>query len=287
MTGPPEPVALWDVDRVLNPDEPTSAHVPHIYDGPGPDGKHVTGTVWLNPEHGEWIAELTAALAAFWDSPAADPLDGADRYDPPLALTGQDQQPVGANPYWEIVRWLPRFPLTGEPFANPRIPALPGLLGIKRQLRRRFSYAIPSPGDIGWIAETARAHRITGITEAGAGAGYWAWQLTQAGIPVDATDRDPPPGTYAPVTATDAADAASGAAGALLLVWPPLDDPMAADAVRAFTGNLLIYCGEEADGCTADGEFFDLLGAWDQLDASPHHVTWEGADDTLTIWRRA
>ena len=93
----------------------------------------------------ELARTLTAQLAAFWDSPAADPPDGADRYDPPLALTGQDQQPVGANPYWEIVRWLPRFPLTGEPFANPRIPALPGLLGIKRQLRKQFSYAIPSP----------------------------------------------------------------------------------------------------------------------------------------------
>ena len=58
-------------------------------------------------------------------------------------------------------------------------------------------------------------------------------------------------------------------------------------AVRAFTGDLVIYCGEEADGCTADGGFFDLLGAWDQLDASPRHVTWEGADDTLTTWRRA
>jgi hypothetical protein len=63
---------------------------------------------------------------------------------------------------------------------------------------------------------------------------------------------------------------------------------MAAAAACAFTGNLLIYCGEQADGCTADGGFFDLLGAWDQLDdASPHHVTWEGAADTLTIWRRA
>jgi hypothetical protein len=64
LTDHPEPVVLWDVDRVFNPDEPTSAHVPHIYDGPGPDGKHVTGTVWLNPEHGQWITELTAAGAA-------------------------------------------------------------------------------------------------------------------------------------------------------------------------------------------------------------------------------
>jgi hypothetical protein len=58
------PLVLWDVDRVLSPAKPTPAHVPHAYDGPDPAGKHVTGTVWLNPEHGEWMGELTAAGAA-------------------------------------------------------------------------------------------------------------------------------------------------------------------------------------------------------------------------------
>lgn len=63
MTALP-PVVLWDVDRVLNPDDPTPDHIAHVYDGPGPDGKHVTGNVWLNPVHGEWMAELTEAGAA-------------------------------------------------------------------------------------------------------------------------------------------------------------------------------------------------------------------------------
>ncbi|WP_367139299.1 hypothetical protein [Saccharothrix sp. HUAS TT1] len=58
------PVVLWDVDGVLNPDRPTPAHRAHVYDGPGPDGRHVTGPVHLDPRHGEWMAELTAAGAA-------------------------------------------------------------------------------------------------------------------------------------------------------------------------------------------------------------------------------
>lgn len=58
------PIVLWDVNGVLQPDEPTSSHVAHVYNGPGPDGKQASGTVYLNPEHGRWIAELTAAGAA-------------------------------------------------------------------------------------------------------------------------------------------------------------------------------------------------------------------------------
>lgn len=74
------PVVLWDVDGVFNPRVPTSEHVAHVYDGPGPTG-HVTGTVCLNPVHATWLAELTAAgvthawasswgqIAASWIAP--------------------------------------------------------------------------------------------------------------------------------------------------------------------------------------------------------------------------
>lgn len=77
------PVVLWDADDVLN--VVTEAHVGHVYDGPGPTGTPVTNTVYLNPEHGEWMAELTAAgaghawvtswgpLAAGWIAPRLHP----------------------------------------------------------------------------------------------------------------------------------------------------------------------------------------------------------------------
>lgn len=73
------PVVLWDVDDVLN--VATEAHVGHTYDGPGPTGTPVTGTVYLNTAQGAWMAELTAAgashawatswgqLAASWIAP--------------------------------------------------------------------------------------------------------------------------------------------------------------------------------------------------------------------------
>jgi hypothetical protein len=232
---------------------------------------------------------LLAQLTAFWDSHvAAGPPEGADPFELPLTQTGEDQTGDAVNPYWEIVRSLPRWPLSGEPCANPHIPGLPALRGIKDLLRRNFAWAIPSPGDIRWIANTVRAHQVAAVTEVGAGAGYWAWQLTQAGIGVDATDANPPSETYVPIRRAEAAAAASASgARVLLLVWPPLDDSMAADALRLFRGDLLIYCGEEATGCTAGDDFFDLLDeAWERVGTSPHHRTWQACDDILAAWRR-
>jgi hypothetical protein len=71
------PVVVWDVDDVLNPRLPTAAHQRHRYDGPGPFGTPISIDVYLNPEHGEWITELSAAgathaWATSWGRIAAD-----------------------------------------------------------------------------------------------------------------------------------------------------------------------------------------------------------------------
>lgn len=58
-----KPVVLWDVDGVLNPSVPTAEHTAHRYEGLGPTGQSVSGTVYLNPAHGRWMAEVTAAGA--------------------------------------------------------------------------------------------------------------------------------------------------------------------------------------------------------------------------------
>ncbi|MFJ6167246.1 hypothetical protein ACIQH6_19150 [Micromonospora orduensis] len=50
------PTVAIDLDGVLNPANPAHAETlgyrPHRYDGPAPDGRHVTGHVWLHPDHG-------------------------------------------------------------------------------------------------------------------------------------------------------------------------------------------------------------------------------------------
>ncbi|HZN75105.1 MAG TPA: hypothetical protein VFC00_26015, partial [Micromonosporaceae bacterium] len=46
------------------PDDPVRAaahgYRKHLYVGPGPDGVHVTGTVWLHRRHGVWLRRLAA-----------------------------------------------------------------------------------------------------------------------------------------------------------------------------------------------------------------------------------
>ncbi|MBM0274006.1 hypothetical protein JM949_00275 [Micromonospora sp. STR1s_6] len=78
------PVVAIDVDGVLNPDDPRTArqlgYHPHRYDGPAPSGQHVSGEVWLHPDHGTWLRELAlnadlvwctswGAIAATWIGP--------------------------------------------------------------------------------------------------------------------------------------------------------------------------------------------------------------------------
>ncbi|WP_405098280.1 HAD domain-containing protein [Micromonospora sp. NBC_01412] len=59
-----------DVDGVLNPDHPPTArqlgYHPHHYDGPGPTGRHVSGEVWLHPDHGTWLKELAHHTDLVW-----------------------------------------------------------------------------------------------------------------------------------------------------------------------------------------------------------------------------
>lgn len=64
------PVVAVDVDGVLTPDHPPTArelgYHRHHYDGPGPDGNHVSGEVWLHPDHGLWLSELARDADLVW-----------------------------------------------------------------------------------------------------------------------------------------------------------------------------------------------------------------------------
>jgi len=154
--------------------------------------------------------------------------------------------------------------------------------------RRSYSYALPDDDLIRRIAGDSP------IVEVGAGLGYWSWLLRQAGAEVRATDVRPPAQYYdmrgrlcrtperrpgrpnewfeaRPAwTLVEEADAAAAAAAApktaaLLIVWPPYAEGMAAAALRAFRGAVLWYVGEGRGGACADDAFFDALeNDWEQ-----------------------
>jgi hypothetical protein len=205
----------------------------------------------------------------------------------PIAGSAADQLvPEGTdNPYWELVRRLPS--VGGGPDGLAR-----GLPVGHHSLATRYSWSIPSPGDISWLAGILGRR---GLFEVGAGTGYWAWQARQAGIDVIAYEPSEPRDNgfndgveYVPTLRVGVAAATLHPDRALLLCWPSHSDPWAAQAVESYAGDLIIYIGEGRGGRCADDGFFDLLGRqWVAIGSSPHHVTWWHTDCTMTAYRRS
>lgn len=213
-----------------------------------------------------------------------------------LCTTGFDQETVGENPYWEIARLLPITDECSSLWARDHAVEIDWFV-TRPQARRtalvkKYSWSIPTPDDITWIARHLDGR---GVVEVGAGTGYWAWQLSQVGVDVIAFDATPfgenrycQPIQYHPVHLAGIEVAAEHPHRALLLCWPPYDNPMAAKAVAAYAGDLLISIGEPPGGCTADDVFFDTLDLeWTEIGVAPRHVTWWGIHDYVRIYRRS
>jgi len=156
----------------------------------------------------------------------------------------------------------------------------------RRQMVLIYAWAVPMPYVIHRIAEAFDA-----VVEIGAGTGYWAWQLRQAGVAVYAYDEHPYANAQAnhywseiarggPECATQHPDAA------LLLCWPPYDNPMARDALRAYKGNHLIYVGEPEGGCTGDDAFHRKLRYGWTLTQEYEIPQWDGIHDRVFFYER-
>ncbi len=137
------------------------------------------------------------------------------------------------------------------------------------------------------------------IIEIGAGTGYWMHYLIQFGFRVEGYDIQPYFNRHANNRYADVKigsyDVLAGQSGlkyqdsALLLSWPPYDNPMAFQSLRAFQGNTLIYIGEGHGGCTGDDEFHDLIEAeWTLVYRTPYKSTlnFEGIHSAECIYRR-
>jgi hypothetical protein len=227
---------------------------------------------------------------------------GRDRQARRIAGSEYDQQvPEGTeNPYWEIIRQLPLddMPLPWQ--ARPE-PMLHWFGGNRREDYRIFadrfdmcgtySWSICSPGDMTWMKDVLGGR---GVVEPGAGTGYWAWQMEQAGIDVVAYEPNEPGAgngfarrAWATVLADDHSAPRHHPDRALFLCWPSYAEPWAAQSLACYSGDMLIYAGEGEGGCTADDEFFRLRDAeWEEIGDSPAHVSYWGIHCYLTAYRR-
>ncbi|MFJ5532400.1 hypothetical protein [Streptomyces sp. NPDC093261] len=221
-----------------------------------------------------------------------------------IADSGEDQtSPEGVdNPLWDVIRWMPAEPhWTGKGLEptfvhNAFDRATAGYLTLmgadRRYLATTYTWSIISPGDVAWMAKTLEGRKVV---EIGAGSGYWAWQLEQAGTDVAAYDPFPPgedngfakAGPYTTVLSDDSSAVKHHQDRALLMVWPPYGGEHARHALSLYEGDLLLYAGEPWGGATADDEFYELLAAeWEQVSASPKHVSWWGINCELAAYQR-
>lgn len=151
-------------------------------------------------------------------------------------------------------------------------------------LRSFYSFAVPTAEVIAELA------KLGPIVEVGAGAGYWAMLLQQAGADVIAYDRAPQSKQFTrrwtEIRRRGPRVAQYHPDRALLLCWPPYNTPMAYEALQAYRGQTVIYVGEGHSGCTGDDRFHELLSAeWERV-AEYGIPQWDNMCDDVTVYRR-
>ncbi|MET7773345.1 hypothetical protein [Nocardia sp. NPDC005366] len=183
------------------------------------------------------------------------------------------------NPYWQFLRLMPRAGLEPQDQWAVAFSA-----SVRDLLVRTYASSIPSPADIRWIVDLLAGRDLL---EVGAGSGYWAWQLRQAGIDVIAVDNRSTrwDHMWTDVDYGNTADASLHADRALMLIHPPHESSMAQTALDFYDGDLLVFAGDET---TAASRIFHatLARGWEEIAAAAHHPTYVGIPCRLRAFRR-
>jgi SAM-dependent methyltransferase len=99
-------------------------------------------------------------------------------------------------------------------------------------------------------------------------------------------DAPPPIAHFTEIVRGDAATFDVPSGHALMLCWPPYDDPMAEAALSRYRGDCVIYIGESALGCTGSDAFHAQLEQdWKEV-ATYEIPQWQGIHDAVYVYRR-
>jgi hypothetical protein len=157
----------------------------------------------------------------------------------------------------------------------------------------RYAFAIPNDEAIAVLVA------LSPIVEIGAGRGYWASLLREAGADVLAFDTYPKkygqgyngwwqPGkgeAWTTILRGGPEQAGRYPDRTLFLCWPPMSD-MAARALRVYRGQAVAYVGEGGSGCTANSAFHTALERGWTVESEVTIPQWDAIHDYLTIYRR-
>lgn len=134
------------------------------------------------------------------------------------------------------------------------------------------------------------------MVEVGAGSGYWAHELKQAGVDIVATEPFPgqrgryrvtPWTLYTDMEKLTALEAVKKySMRTLLTVWPDYDNPWVPEMLKAYAGPCVIYVGESPGGCTGNDEFHDYLERAFKKVKGISIPKFPGIHDWITIWKR-
>jgi hypothetical protein len=171
------------------------------------------------------------------------------------------------NPYLDLFRLISELPEDSQ-------------LQMRKKLIWAYSWAIPHDEAIERIAQ------FSPLLELGSGTGYWAWLIAQARGRIQCFDLEPrQPPRWFETQFGDSQIVSQSSEFTLFLCWPPLNTPMASQALAGYRGTHVLYVGEWR-GRTADSHFHDQLEReWNLLERIPL-PHWPGFSDDLFLFKR-
>lgn len=190
------------------------------------------------------------------------------------------------NPYFEE--------LAGDVTVGPNRAALkPRHVQAARrwdaELTEHYAWGIPNTDAIDTLVEHDP------ILEVGAGNGYWAWCVEQAGGDIVATDSlqdvDGEPDPWTDVGAMDYREAmhVHGGGRTLFICWPNYGDRWAHNAIELYEeidGRTFIYVGESRGGKTGCEAFHRRLYTNWELTETVDIPTVLPNNDRMEVWER-
>ena len=162
---------------------------------------------------------------------------------------------------------------------------------MRRRFTSHYGFAVLTSDAVDAIASTLDEHTVL---EVGAGNGYLAARLRDAGVVMNATDLAAPQDSnydlgdtcHTDVDIMEAREAIQVfSPSALLWSWP-FPENASGEALRAFDGSTLVYIGEQTDGCTGGRIFHQLLDSRYSLTQQVHIPSFPGVYDSAAIYQR-
>jgi hypothetical protein len=155
---------------------------------------------------------------------------------------------------------------------------------------KKYAWAIPNEEAIKRIAT------LSPIIEIGAGGGYWARLLKKVGANITPFDKHGcthkrncyvdvlhmrvKRGDWKQLRKREFAN------HTLMLCWPPYNDPMACNCLKAFRGSTVVMIGEGSGGCTGNDDSQVYLDKYFEEIDSIRIPQWSGIHDYVQIYKR-